>query len=1040
MTGTAPTAPPSNAPPPAATASPHAAGMVLMVVLGLPWVAVLAVLPSPAGAVWALSALALWLRTFLALGRGDPPPNAVLRWWAASLVAPAVLAVVLIDAVTAGRRRGPVAPSSPPRHTEAPSMPDPILSRLDDAERKVRALEAELRSLRTLVTTGAPGAAPPAPTATPVSTATPARVEAPPVIGEPAAAPSQPAPERVVVHRHVPPRERRTVPAMTLSDLLGARALAWAGGVVTLLGVVFLFVLAVNRGWIGPGERVLLGALASACLVGAGVLARRRYGQLDAAVAAVGAGLAGWYTTLLAATVLYGLVGHAVALLLAAAIAGVGTGVALAWSAEILAGIGLVGAALAPAAVALDSGIEVTGTAFAAIVFAAIAVVSHRRAWTWLLVAGVAATAPQWLALVVAERDQATTGGVAVAAALVALYLGTAVARGLGEKRPGAITSTLVSLSVGLGVLSAEVLLDEPGVGLLLLAAPYAVLTAVLFARARDLSAVLAAAAMLASALGLAELLGGATLALAWAVQAAAFAWLAGRTVEPRFATAALAYLGLAVGHALVYEAPPADLYRAGGDPAAGIPTVLVVGAAAALVAWFARTWAVSEGEGGRLAAVFARVVGAKDGVALGSAALAALAAVDAASLATLALVDAAGAEPSFDWGRVAVAALWSAVGAVAYVAGSWSRRRVAVTAGAVWLGVTAVDVLAFDLGQLAQRQAGWAAAAIAVGLVVAGYGAEVVRRLPRVAPGSLSIAAVVGSAGFAAVAVARLLETDRARGLAFVALAGVAALLSAAVFGRDGRRDVATSLWSLAGAGALVGAQLLLDGTAFVAASSALVAAFALLFRATGERRFAAAAIVPLAVAVGSTVVEVAPLSDLFVENDTPGHGTLAVAIVAGALAALAAVARVPDRRSEDAVDEGVDAALPVARPAFAWAAAAGALYAGSLGILGLVLAVGSADLTTEFQRGHTTVSAFWGVVALATLYVGLRRGTQALRLAGFALFGAGLVKLFIYDLSTLSSVTRALSFLAVGAVLLLAGFFYQRLAGPRGGGPRAA
>jgi uncharacterized membrane protein len=79
--------------------------------------------------------------------------------------------------------------------------------------------------------------------------------------------------------------------------------------------------------------------------------------------------------------------------------------------------------------------------------------------------------------------------------------------------------------------------------------------------------------------------------------------------------------------------------------------------------------------------------------------------------------------------------------------------------------------------------------------------------------------------------------------------------------------------------------------------------------------------------------------------------------------------------------------------------------------------------------QRGHSAVSAFWGIVGLVTLYVGLTRDLRALRLAGFALFGLALAKLFLYDLANLSSVTRALSFLAVGAVLLLAGFFYQRL-----------
>ena len=59
----------------------------------------------------------------------------------------------------------------------------------------------------------------------------------------------------------------------------------------------------------------------------------------------------------------------------------------------------------------------------------------------------------------------------------------------------------------------------------------------------------------------------------------------------------------------------------------------------------------------------------------------------------------------------------------------------------------------------------------------------------------------------------------------------------------------------------------------------------------------------------------------------------------------------------------------------------------------------------------------------------VGLTRDLRTVRLAGFALFGLAIAKLFLYDLANLSSVTRALSFLAVGAVLLLAGFFYQRL-----------
>jgi uncharacterized membrane protein len=102
---------------------------------------------------------------------------------------------------------------------------------------------------------------------------------------------------------------------------------------------------------------------------------------------------------------------------------------------------------------------------------------------------------------------------------------------------------------------------------------------------------------------------------------------------------------------------------------------------------------------------------------------------------------------------------------------------------------------------------------------------------------------------------------------------------------------------------------------------------------------------------------------------------------------------------------------------------------YAISLSILEIAELATSADIDTKFQRGHTGVSAFWGLVSLAFLYFGLTRRSRALRLGGFALFGVTLAKIFLYDLAFLSSLTRALSFIAVGAVLLLAGFFYQRM-----------
>jgi uncharacterized membrane protein len=111
-------------------------------------------------------------------------------------------------------------------------------------------------------------------------------------------------------------------------------------------------------------------------------------------------------------------------------------------------------------------------------------------------------------------------------------------------------------------------------------------------------------------------------------------------------------------------------------------------------------------------------------------------------------------------------------------------------------------------------------------------------------------------------------------------------------------------------------------------------------------------------------------------------------------------------------------------------------ALYAASLGILELAERLSSASVETDFERGHTAVSALWALLGLALLLTGLLRRSGLLRYSGLALFGLSLAKLFLYDLASLSSVARAFSFIFVGALLLVGGFFLQRLSdrlGPR-------
>src|ERR671922_802317 len=326
------------------------------------------------------------------------------------------------------RARGGAPPT---RGGPAVVSADELLARVDDLERRLEGLQSELYEVRRLARAARVAAPEPEPWAEPVVPPPPAVPPAPeewwqdergrwrrgprpepveePAVPRAAAPPSPPAEE---AKDFVWDRELRLP---DLADLFGAKALAWAGGVVTLLGVVFFFVLAVNRGWIGPGMRVACGGVASAIVFGAGLWLQRRYETTYSSLAAVGAGIAGAYATLLAAVSLYDMVSKPVALVTAAAVASIAVAVSLAWTAEIVAGFGLIGAMVVPATLVLQGGLREIGTAFVAVVFAATALVAVRERWWTLLRVAALVSVPQAIAQV-AQAESAHTGLVALAA------------------------------------------------------------------------------------------------------------------------------------------------------------------------------------------------------------------------------------------------------------------------------------------------------------------------------------------------------------------------------------------------------------------------------------------------------------------------------------------------------------------------------------------------------------------------------------------------------------------------------------------------
>lgn len=81
-------------------------------------------------------------------------------------------------------------------------------------------------------------------------------------------------------------------------------------------------------------------------------------------------------------------------------------------------------------------------------------------------------------------------------------------------------------------------------------------------------------------------------------------------------------------------------------------------------------------------------------------------------------------------------------------------------------------------------------------------------------------------------------------------------------------------------------------------------------------------------------------------------------------------------------------------------------------------------------FQAG--AVSVVWALFAMGLVALGLRFNDRASRFGGLILFALVAGKVFLLDLASLDMIWRVLSFLSVGAVLLLGSFAYLRASKP--------
>ncbi|MEP7334595.1 MAG: DUF2339 domain-containing protein, partial [Actinomycetota bacterium] len=948
-------------------------------------------------------------------------------------------------------------------------------------------------------------------------------------------------------------------------ELTGPRAFALAGGAVMLLGVIFLFVLAANRGWVGPVARVTLGATASFAAVAIGLALRARYGRIVAPSGAVGAGIAGGYATLAAATILYSYVPSWAALLITAAIAALGAGIAVAWSSQILAGLALVGAAAAPGFFALDDEATWPGTAFALVILIATIVLASPRRWLWL-VALVALIATVEVAALAATGPDDDVGAIAVGCVGAFTLLAAAISwQAYGGREIDGPSASFALAGAGLALFCPFLLLTEDrplGTLLVALALGFGVTALGVGRRWRDLGWTIGAGALLLGGVGVAFLVSGRSLTVTWAIEAAVLAALAWKLRAVRFEAASLVYLAAAAVHSLAIEIFPNSPVEAidvprgaavglfvlaaaalaigllqpekpSGEASSGIAAgldplwksitrkrveiraVLAIGSATALTAGFAavltgRTLtivvaAIAAGAGiaafmlgerrlqpfglGLLAfaAVHALVVevpvetlAADSGdnvqqpiaslvaLALAAAALAALSRFDDRGIgwlgpasglelqlsvlergervvrAVLALAAATCAcwaaglfaiDVSYEAGQVIATGLWSLLGTVVVVLAARGRSTAFQATGLAYVLLALVKSMGFDWEHLGDEAAAASLLVVAAALLAAGF---VSRWLNPAEREPVEVVALTGGTAAAATAIiglGRLLGFDsRALGIATL---GVAAVLVAAGTlpylrrraggGEPWLRVLANGYWAI-GLLTLLFAETEIVGrgeAGTMALWAATAGVLALAWRPLAEDRVWLAGLGVAAVSALGSLAFVTEPSRLVDASAHPATGLWALAVV---VATAWALGLTPP---------------PVARAYASWVLAVAAgltLYGFSLGVLEIAERVSGASVETDFQRGHTALSALWGIGALALYVGGVARDRRQVRIVGLALFGLALAKLFLYDLSSLSSITRALSFLALGAILLAAGFFVERLVRHDAGGPPAA
>jgi uncharacterized membrane protein len=270
---------------------------------------------------------------------------------------------------------------------------------------QVAALRARLDLMQTLAQGAAASPVPPPltrsqePEQTPAASS-PAATQPPPLAPEPASvAPAPVEPDAAANSAGAstaasPPLPQ---PDRGFEETLGTRWVVWIGGLTLALGGFFMVRYSIEAGLLGPGVRTLLGGLFALALLAAGEWTRRKesisaiealpIANIPAILTAAGTAVA--FATVYAAYALYDFLAPATAFILLGLVA-LGTLAAALLHGPALAGLGIAGAFVTPILVSSDKPDFWALYIYLAIVTAAAFGLARIRLWRWLAVTTIA--------------------------------------------------------------------------------------------------------------------------------------------------------------------------------------------------------------------------------------------------------------------------------------------------------------------------------------------------------------------------------------------------------------------------------------------------------------------------------------------------------------------------------------------------------------------------------------------------------------------------------------------------------------------------